>query len=310
VFGATFLALTAAGAWCARHVQSIARVTTTASPIRYPDPSWYLAFDGGPQLDDYVLYYGLGPSIAHARAADMLILGNSRVQFAFPDDALRTFEATHGVTIFSLGFGYVEGYSLPLDIIRKFDLRPKLVLVNVDDFFVDHESEFARVVRSSGRWGAVKTLWGANASARLLPVFTRVFPSFVTRYDDAYLLRSSTTGAWLPVGWPHADVPYARTTFRGGIQRYLPPALRFRDEMRRRGTAIVLTCVPAADEWCASTFVWVLAARLGCSFVLPRVSGLTLGDRSHLSTASAQRFAAAALGELERTREFRAIARR
>src|SRR5262245_45845583 len=237
VFGATFLALTAVGAWCTRNVESIARMATTASPIRYPDPSWYLAFDGGPQLDDYVLYYGLGASIAHARDADILILGNSRVQFAFPDDALRAFEATHGVTIFSLGFGYVEGYSLPLDIIRKFDLRPKLVLVNVDHFFGDDESEFARVVRSSGRWGAVKTVWEANASARLLPVFTRAFPSFVTRYDDAYLLRSSTTGAWQPIGWPHADAPYARTILRGGIQRYLiqrylPAALRFRDEMR------------------------------------------------------------------------------
>jgi hypothetical protein len=53
VSGATFLALTAVGAWCARHVDSIARVATTASPIRYPDPTWYLAFDGGPQFPPF-----------------------------------------------------------------------------------------------------------------------------------------------------------------------------------------------------------------------------------------------------------------
>jgi hypothetical protein len=310
VFGATFLALTLGGKWAVQHVDALAYARDAASVVHYPDSSWYVAFDGGPQLDHYVLYYGLGQSIAHARAADILILGNSRVQFGFPDRVLRAFEARHGVSIFSMGFGFVEAHPFPLAIIRKFDLRPKLVLVNADGFFTDRESGFARAVRATGWWNAAKQVWEADASARALPVLTRVFPSLVARHAHPYLLRSSTTGAWLPMEWAHNDRPYVPSPFKEGIEPLLPAARRFQEEMRERGAAMVLTCVPAMYEWCTPTFVRALAARLGVPALLPRVEGLKLGDKSHLCPVSARRFSRAVLKELAATEEFRRLARR
>jgi len=310
VFGATFLGLCAAGHWSVRAVPGLRFARQQAPVIRRPDASWYLASRGERALDDYVIWNGFGPTMAHAQAADILILGNSRMQFAFPSRVLRRFEARHGVSVFSMGLSFGEQYAFPLSVIRRFDLRPKLAIVNVDGFFRNGSSGMARQVIADGWWGGAKVLWEENVAARVRPVLTAVFPTFVARHPPHYFLRSSTHGAWLPRHWRRGH----RAVVPGepqDVETWLPTAREFQQEMARRGTTIVLTCVPSGPPllWCTPELTEELASRLGAVAIIPDLPGLTTLDGSHLNLQSAKRFARAFLRRLERLDEFRRIGR-
>jgi len=309
-FAAALAACIAAGQIAIRTVPGLAAAQRTAATIRYPDSTWYLAYNGGTQLDHYVLFHGFGESIRSARQADILILGNSRSQFGLPSEPLRAFERRHGVKIFHMGLGFVEAHSFPLEIIRKFDLRPKLVVVNADGFFADGESLMAREVRATPRWTAAKNVYENLASSVVMPWVSAVFPHFTAPPAKAYLLRSSVHGSWRPVGWPHHDTPFQNTPIPFRVAQMLPGAQRFKQEMDRRGTQIVLTCVPGWPEICNPDNTAKLAQALGVAAIVPWPSHLKLGDKSHLCPASGQRFANAFLHELGRSPALRSIARR
>src|SRR5262245_47551800 len=100
VFASTLAALVAAGQVAVRSVGALGAARHAAPTVRYPDASWYLAFNGGTQLDHYVLFHGLGSSMRAAREADVLILGTSHSQFGFPSAPLRELEQRRGIKIF------------------------------------------------------------------------------------------------------------------------------------------------------------------------------------------------------------------
>jgi hypothetical protein len=306
IAAAAFLCLSGGGCWGVRHVTALGFADRRAPSVEYPDGSWYPALQGE---DEYVLFHGVGPSIAHARRADIMILGNSRTQFAFPSPALRAFEARHGVLVFSMGFPFAESYLFPLQIIRKFDLRPRIVIVNVDGFFADDESPFARKVRTDGRWAAMRVLFESRVSALVAPLWSRVFPSFVEPPSSFYLLRSSTHGAWLPMNWPHRDKTCREPVDRGTLHRWRRSALLFKEEMARRRARIVLTCIPSTAAECTPEIARQIAALLHVAAVVPSVGALSTGDGSHLCPGSARRYARAFLADLEQLDEMRAISR-
>jgi len=90
-------------------------------------------------LADYehgAFYYGLErEAIANLKSADVIILGNSRAQAAFSTGALRDFFATRGIKYFLLGFGYGELSDLPLHLMKRNSVRPKVLVINADPFF-------------------------------------------------------------------------------------------------------------------------------------------------------------------------------
>ena len=293
-----------------RTVPALEQARRRAAAIEYPDSTWYLAFKDGPQLDHYVLFHGLGRSIESARAADILVLGSSRTQFGLPDAPLRAFERRHGVKIFHLGFGFSEPNAFPLEIIEKFDLRPKLVIVNADGFTTARESTMAAEVRSKSRWRAAMILFESFASSEVMPWLTTAIPRFVAPLPKPYLLRSTVTGSWRPVHWPHRDTPFSDNPFPVDLETWLPEARRFKEAMDRRGARIILTCIPANPELCNPERTRELARRLGVAAIVPWPPRLKMNDRYHLCQASGERFANAFLHELARSPELAAVTRR
>ena len=87
----------------------------------------------------------------------MILLGNSRLMFAARPRILDAFFEARGLRYYVLGFGFREADRFPLAVIEKFDLKPRMVIVNADGFFLDSLSDFAvrgLAVPSGSRDGA------------------------------------------------------------------------------------------------------------------------------------------------------------
>ena len=269
-------------------------------PVR-PSSDFYVATDS---LDHIVLSRGWDETVPHLKAADVLFLGNSRVMLGFSRTELGTMFDRLGMHYYLLGFGHTEGDQFPLAIIRKFNLRPRFVVINADPFFVGGVSPFGRKVASMSTFDARKALFEGAAHDRFVSALRPLLPHWPDLADGPVsrlpLYRARSDGAWLG---PSA---FAKTTpVREGVDAPPGPvpearlllAKQFKAEMDARGTQIILTCVPspAADRRQAEEF----ARYLDVPLVDPHMDGLETFDRNHLTPESARRFTAAFVAAVE-----------
>jgi hypothetical protein len=101
---------------------------------------WYRDLGGRtvPELQELDLFYhNIGPMIAEARGADIILLGPSFVLYAIDPDELRHFGKKHGIKIYNMAFFGVRSGEFSREIIKRWSLHPKLWIINVDDNF-DH----------------------------------------------------------------------------------------------------------------------------------------------------------------------------
>jgi hypothetical protein len=310
VFGATFLVLVTVGFAGMRLVPGLEFARQEVPAMRQPDPSWVpVFFRGGTQLDHAIVWNDIGSAMDHARSADVLFFGTSQMQFGLPTHELRAFERRTGLSAYSLGLPFAEGSVFARGLIEKFDLRPRVAVVNVTAFFRDDESLVASQARDESYWRAVTTVWEERLAALAWPVASDVFPSFVTARPSQTLLRSTTDGTWLPMRWPHLHVPVAEAPepMRWGTRA----AIRFRNALALRGIALVLVCVPSPEASCSPEALRPLALLMGARMVIPKLdTPLWTGDFAHLCPLSGKRYSRAMLRELERVDVVRTIRRR
>jgi hypothetical protein len=279
---------------------------------RPPDRgSFYLAHDRGGHVDHHVLYHGIDEhSLARMRESDMLFLGNSRLMFALPGDVLRRFFEARGLSYYVLGFGHEEQDDFPLRIIRRFDLRPSLVVINADGFFAADQSAWAEQVMRENAFDAWKLQLEAEAAHRVRRVLHTFVPHYVdarTREREFVIFRSRDDGTWFVAtdfgeggafAWP-SDVR------RPPDDRALAAALAFKREIESRGARLVLTIVPAPE---ASVHrARAMAAYLNVPLIVPDAGALRTIDGSHLSKESAARVAASLLEQLDRIEDLHAL---
>ena len=139
------LALMVASSLFAPEGAASADIVAHAEPP--PSGAYYLAHDRGGHIDHHVLYHGTDEgAAARLQAAEVLFLGNSRLMFALEPTTVRQFFAATRHPYYVLGFGHEEQDDFPLEIIRRRDLRPSLVVINADHFFAAERSEWAAKV--------------------------------------------------------------------------------------------------------------------------------------------------------------------
>jgi hypothetical protein len=264
--------------------------------------SYYLAHDRGGQVDHHVLYHGTDAvALARMREAQVLFLGNSRLMFALDRGALREFFDELGLTYYVLGFGHTEQDDFPARIIAKYDLRPEVVVVNADGFFMDSQSEWAAKTIEESSFDAWKLQFESEAAHRVRRDIHSVVPQYVDLLRggrEVILYRSRLDGTWFianefgdefPFPWPPLDrnEPSARS---------LRSAEVFKQDLASRGGELVLCLVPSPQA--SIHRARVLAAHVGVPLVAPAVDGLTTIDQSHLSAASSWRFEQVFFAEL------------
>jgi len=108
-----------------------------AAISRDGDPNWYhdISFGASPEILDQDLFMnGIGGSIAAAKAADLVFLGPSFVNFAIDPEVLKTnLEIPHGITTYNMAFVGVRGGEFSRRVAERWSFRPKLWVINVDD---------------------------------------------------------------------------------------------------------------------------------------------------------------------------------
>jgi hypothetical protein len=196
-----------------------------------------------------------------------------------------------GLTVFNLAVGHGDGARFGLDLIRRNDLRPKIVVVSGGPFiFNNNYSRWAAEVIEMGAWNARKTVLEITASWW----FRSLLYSFLTRveyFDDRltsdYIhYRSSANGWWRNVLEPTRRYPVSFGDEHDSYPRALKLATEFKKEMDARGALLVLTMVPYRRTE-TGHLKW-LHDQLGIPFVMPPFEGMETADGSHLSKNSAE----------------------
>lgn len=296
-FVLTFAALVGAtyGAWVT--VPGLnGRVRNIMQAQRPPAPAYYLAHDRGGHNDHHVLYHGTdGEAIRNLKAADILFVGTSRMMFALRSRVLEPWATAHGVTYYALGFGFREGDAFVLEIIRKYDLRPKIVVVNVDEFFGKELSPWAERVIKDTPFGTRKRLWEAELGHEARRRIHQVIPNWIDLCgrpgfpfgNEFIAYRSRKDGVWSVSPWPEPTMAAPSEDYGDAPvgPRIGDPARAFKAELDRRGALMILTTVPAPGG--SSGNPVAVGKMLGVPVVGMDVDGLTSHDGSHLSEDSA-----------------------
>lgn len=107
------------------------------------DRGWYRDFAGRyvPEIQDLDLFYhNIGQSVAQAKDADVILLGPSFVLFAMDDAQIQEFARRHGIKIYDMAFLGVRSGEFARELIVRWNIRPKLWVINVDDQFTPYFS--------------------------------------------------------------------------------------------------------------------------------------------------------------------------
>ena len=245
-------------------------------------------------LEHFIFWNGQKGIPAELKKADVLLLGTSHMQFDWPRETAEPFFAGRGLRYYNMGFGYSEGCQFPLALIRKFDLHPRLVVINVDPFFYLIFGGMSQMAMRENSFDAFKTLfeWRSTFYAqrylhRIVPPLDDQMPSF----DEIYY-RSIADGSvdLAESSDYHVPVPDQTPPDKHLWEPMMPAAVGFKAEMDRRHIRMVLTVDPIVNPAAAEGF----AAALGVPLVRPgHLPGLYTFDYSHLEKPSAIRFSSA-----------------
>lgn len=285
------------------------RAQAIAQAERPPDGDHYLASDVAASVDHHVFYFGLDPVVQERlRAADVLFLGNSRLMFALRPAVLRPYFESRGLEHYVMAFGFREGDAFPYALLRKFDLRPALVVVNADGFFGAALSAWGDVVQRDTAFAARKFRWESEAAHEARRVVHQVVPNWfrllgfpgLAAPRGAISYRSRTDGTTELSPWPEGREVIADPDLVGSRlgRDERAAAARFKAELDARGSALVLTFVPTPEPM-AGAGPARFAELLGVPLVAPTIVGAASYDHSHLTEASAHDWSKAFVAALD-----------
>lgn len=253
----------------------------------------YLAYCHAEQYGDYdhgAFWFALEPGIRdYVARAEVLFLGNSRVQFGFSGAATDAWMHALPARHFLLGFAYWENYTFERELVRRIGPRPAAYVINIDDFFETRETDVARSVMQNDSLRGhyrVKRIW--QWPHRLL-----CSPLPALCGGNEAFFRSLSTGEYqrFAADWERIPVAYEQSVDRRMLADYTARASQFLDSLPVSRGCIVMTIVPSSHTRMGTARA--LAQALGVEFVAPELPDLTTFDRSHLNVDSAGRWSTA-----------------
>lgn len=259
------------------------------------DSGYYLGYYNG-SMDHLSVFHNLNQAAEKLTSADVLFLGNSRMLYAIDRSELQKFEQRSKLHCYVMAFPCGELCSFPYQIIQKYDLHPKLVVVNTDPFFAEGLSNMARRTIKATSWEAWKDNFELNCAFGAHRLAHQWLPHlfepevnwlYFRHKDDGTIFLSSCKGRQVPVdelALPWGISPDNERTFSS-----------FCSLMNMRGTAVVLTTVPPA----VSQPMIDLARKTSTPFIMTEEKNLVTIDGGHLDHASAIRYSAALFNKLD-----------
>jgi hypothetical protein len=254
----------------------------------------YVAYCHGAHYADYehgAFYFDLEPSVQNfARNADVLFLGNSRLQAAFSTAATADWFSVASARYYLMGFSYFENVIFAEKLLRRIRPRASIYVINVDEFFVRSETIPVKTIlhdlEARHRY-EVKRLWQR--------VHEPICQAFAALCGSKFVIfRSRETGAYYREGAAEqkiAPVSYDQATNENVVNRNTAVAIDFLSHFTQ-GKCVILTMVPFVGTKIGNANA--IAKGLGVKLVAPEIlDGLQTYDGYHLDEPSAQRWSQA-----------------
>jgi hypothetical protein len=265
-----------------------------ACPATLYDSDHYIAYCGAGSYADYehgAFWFDLEPSArAFAKNADVLFVGDSRLQVAFSTAATANWFSAASTRYYLLGFAYWENMVFAEGLLRRIQPKARVYVINVDGFFERFETAPVRSIlhdpEARHRY-EVKRLWQRihEPVCRYLPkICKHGLVWFRSRETGAYAKQPGEPGGPIPVS-------YDQTIDRDVVNSYTDAAILFLSQVPIKRSCVILTMVPKPEAKIGNGNA--LATALGMNFVAPEIEGLGTYDGSHLNQPSAQRWSQA-----------------
>jgi len=241
--------------------------------------------------DHGAFWFGLEPRAQRAAAeADVLIVGSSRLQFAFSGKATASWFSALDIHPYLLGFSASETVVFFEPLLAKIHPRAKVYVVNVDRFFDDRVSPPADQILHGhdilGRYEEKRT-W-----QQLHRGLCGALPAACGTALAIY--RTRETGIWRRMGSGPFEAKRVSDGQPSRVERwdhYGKLAEKFLAQLPVDRSCVILTIVPTVETKRAEAMA--IAAKLGHDLLAPQIEGLSTFDGSHLDDASAERWSAA-----------------
>jgi hypothetical protein len=254
----------------------------------------YIAECNGAGYGDYehgAFGFDLEPSAQNfARNADVMFLGNSRLQLAFSTGATADWFSAASARYYLLGFTFSENVTFVEWLLRRIRPQARVYVINVDDFFDRSESPPAKVVlhdpEARNRY-EVKRFW-----QRVHEPICKSFPALCG--DNLVYFRSRETGAYTkrPGKQKAEPISYDQVISRNVVNSNTASAIDFLSHLPIDRKCVILTMVPTVGTKIGN--VSAIATALGENLITPDIpAGLQTFDGSHLDQPSAERWSKA-----------------
>jgi hypothetical protein len=256
----------------------------------------YLAYCGGEHYADYehgAFWFDLEPSARIlARNADVLFIGNSRIQVALSTAETDNWFAAASARYYLLGFSYSTNVIFTDKLLRRIRPRARVYVINVDDFFERYETPPMKTIfhdREARIRYESKRFWQRlhEPICKTFAVLCGVKPvTYRSRETGAFTKRTSE-GYLTP-----APVSYDQVIDQEVVDSYTVAAIDFLSLLPVDRRCIILTNVPTVKTKIG--IVKSVATNLGINLLTPELpEGLRTYDGSHLNQPSAQRWSQA-----------------
>jgi len=254
----------------------------------------YIAYCNGAGYADYehgAFRFGLEPSAqAFAKNADVLFLGNSRLQVAFSTPATADWFSAASARYYLLGFSYAENVIFADELLRRILPHARVYVINVDDFFDRYETPPVKTIlhdpEAQNRY-EIKRFW-----QHIHKPVCEAFPALCG--DSPVIFRSRETGAYTRRTSKQQITPvsYDQIISQDIVNNHTAAAVDFLSHLPVERKCVILTMVPTVGT--KSGNVNAIARALGENLITPDIpAGLQTFDGSHLDQPSAQRWSQA-----------------
>jgi hypothetical protein len=253
----------------------------------------YCNAGGYGEYDHGAFWFGLEPEAQQAaRAADVLFLGNSRMQFGFSSSVTEQWFRALGLRHYLMGFTFQENATFTTPLLARLKPSARVYVIDVDEFFTETEtvpgSSLLEGIHTLGhylerqRWQAVqRPLCGA------VPALCGRRIAFFRRRDNGHW---QAEGEALEQPETIADAPPAD---QDQWHRDGDIARAFIARLPVEPRCVVLTVVPSPTTRRAEA--QAIADAVGLPLIAPKIEGLKTFDDTHLDGGSAERWSSAFL---------------
>ena len=255
--------------------------------------SRYLAYCNGANYADYehgAFQFNLEPGIQDAvRDADVLFLGNSRVQVAFSTAPTKRWFSANAARYYLLGFSYYENALFEGGLLKRIRPQTSVYIINVNDFFVPTESVPAKMILHDP-----KALSDYQSKRLWQDIHRRVCGTFPMICGRAFVIfRSRDTGTYYTegaVGPKVVPVSYVKDVDPSAVKSNIAAAVDFLSRFTRK-KCVILTIVPYVGTDVGTAKAIANGLGLDLDLVPPEnLEGLQTYDGFHLDQSSAQRW--------------------